>query len=58
MVYSYALYGKYEMLGIYAAIMLSWITEAIFGIIVYLSGKWKSKEYKEYENIKTPQVEA
>jgi len=44
--YSYLLYGKYEMYGIYAAIVLSWITEAIFGFIIYFSGKWKSREYE------------
>ncbi|MBQ6998360.1 MAG: MATE family efflux transporter [Clostridia bacterium] len=48
-IYSYALFGRYEMYGIYAAVVLSWITEAIFGIAVYVSGKWKSKEYKEAE---------
>ena len=48
-IYSYVLFERYEMYGIYAAIVLSWITEAIFGIAVYISGKWKSNEYKEYE---------
>ena len=48
-IYSYVLFERYEMYGIYAAIVLSWITEVIFGIAVYISGKWKSNEYKEYE---------
>lgn len=50
--YSYLLFDKYEMYGIYAAIVLSWITEAIFGLIIYFSGKWKSPEYKAFEKIK------
>ncbi|MBR2860746.1 MAG: MATE family efflux transporter [Clostridia bacterium] len=44
-VFSYVLFNKFEMYGIFAAIVLSWVTEAIFGIIVYFSGKWKSDEY-------------
>jgi putative MATE family efflux protein len=47
--YSYLLYGRFEMYGIYAAIVLSWITEAIFGIIIYLSGKWKNEEFRKLE---------
>lgn len=50
--YSYLLFDKYEMYGIYAAMVLSWITEAIFGLIIYCSGKWKSPEYKAFEKIK------
>ena len=49
--YSYLLFDRYEMYGIYAAIILSWITEAIFGLIVYFSGKWKSAEYRRHENL-------
>jgi len=47
--FSYLLYDKYEMYGIYAAIVLAWVTEAIFGMIIYFSGKWKSPEYREKE---------
>lgn len=46
--YSYLLYPKFEMHGIYLAIALSWITEAVFGLLIYFSGKWKSKEYRDY----------
>jgi len=49
--FSYLLYDKYKMYGIYAAIVLAWITEAIFGAIIYYSNKWKSKEYKERESL-------
>lgn len=48
--YSYLLYERLEMYGIYAAIVLSWITEAIYGLVIYFSGKWKSEEYKLSEN--------
>ena len=47
--FSYLLYGKYKMYGIYAAIVLSWVTEALFGLIIYFSGIWKDKEYKKAE---------
>lgn len=47
--FSYLFYDKYEMYGIFAAIVLAWVTEAIFGAIIYFSGVWKSKEYKEKE---------
>lgn len=46
-VYSYILFGRYEIYGIYAAIVLSWITEAIYGMCIYLSGKWKKNKYME-----------
>lgn len=48
-IYSYLLFEKFGMYGIYAGTALSWITEAIFVSIVYFSGKWKTKEYIEYE---------
>ena len=48
--FSYFLYEKYQMYGIYTAIILSWIVEAVFGAIIYFSGLWKSKEYKEKES--------
>lgn len=47
--FSYLLFPRFEMYGIYAAIVLSWICEAIFGLSVYFSGIWKSKEYKLLE---------
>lgn len=47
--FSYLLFGKFEMYGLYAGMVLSWITEAVFAMCVYLSGAWKSAEYKEYE---------
>ncbi len=43
-IYSYILYAMFEMYGIYIAIVLSWITEAIFGLVIYFSGKWKRDE--------------
>ena len=52
-IYSYLLFDQFEMYGIYAAMVLSWITEAIFGLIIYYSGKWKSPEYKSFEKIKS-----
>lgn len=50
--YSYLLYERFEMYGIYAAIVLAWITEAVFGLIIYFSGRWKSAEYKLMEQAK------
>lgn len=47
--YSYLLYERFEMYGIYAAVVLSWITEAIYGFVIYISGKWKSNEYRKAE---------
>ena len=47
--FSYLLFGRFEMLGIFAAVVLAWITEAIFALFVYFSGKWKSEEYKRCE---------
>lgn len=37
----YALEALWGLYGIYAAMALSWITEAIFAIGVYFSGKWQ-----------------
>lgn len=42
--YSYIFYGIFDMYGIYLAIILSWITEAVFGLCVYFSGKWKNDD--------------
>lgn len=47
--FSYLLYGRFEMYGIYMAIALSWITEAIFGLIIYFSGMWKNEAFKKEE---------
>ncbi len=44
-VFSYILFDKFKMNGIYAAIVLSWVVEAIFGTIIYFSGKWKSVDF-------------
>jgi len=44
--FSYLLYGKFDMYGVYAAVVLSWITEAIFGAFIYFSGKWKTPELR------------
>ena len=44
--YSYILYPKLEMYGIFLAVVLSWITEAILCIFIYVSGRWKNEEYK------------
>lgn len=43
--FSYILFPKYQMYGIYAGIVLSWVVEAIFGTIIYFSGKWKSVDF-------------
>ena len=48
--FSYLLFGRFEMLGIFASVVLAWVTEAIFALIVYFSGKWKSAEYRRYES--------
>ncbi len=45
--FSYLLFERFEMYGIYAAIVLSWITEAIFGTVIYFSGKWKTPELRD-----------
>ena len=45
-VYSYILYPKFEMYGIFIAVVLSWITEAVLCIYIYTSGRWKNDEYK------------
>lgn len=45
-VYSYALFPKAGMYSVYIAMALAWITEAVFGMAVYFSGKWKYKEIK------------
>ena len=47
--FSYLLFEKYEMLGIFSAVVLAWVTEAIFALIVYFSGRWKNDEYRRLE---------
>ncbi len=37
----------YGMYGIFAGWVISWIVEAVFTVIVYISGKWKTQEIKE-----------
>lgn len=44
--YSYILYPKFEMYGIFLAVILSWITEAVLCIFIYATGRWKNEEYK------------
>lgn len=46
-VYSYALFPKIGMYGVYTAMALAWITEAIYGLAVYFSGKWKNKALED-----------
>jgi len=43
-VLSYVLFQKYAMYGIYAGMVLAWICEAVFGGIIFFSGKWKPKK--------------
>ena len=49
--FSYLLFDRFEMYGIFAAVVLAWITEAIFALWVYFSGRWKSEEYKKNEKL-------
>ena len=42
--FSYLLFERFSMYGVYAAVVLSWITEAIYGSVIYFSGKWKTPE--------------
>ena len=42
-VYSVALFPKFEMYGIYAAMVLSWITEVVYGTYVYIKGKCRNE---------------
>lgn len=44
LVFSYLLFQKYAMYGIYAGMVLAWICETIFGGIIFFSGKWKPKK--------------
>lgn len=46
----YALDPLWGLYGIYAAMALSWITEAIFAIIIYTTGKWQTPAMKQALN--------
>lgn len=52
-IYSYALYlimpRELKIYGTYVGLALAWLTEAIFAIVIYKSGKWKTEEYKKLE---------
>lgn len=37
----------YGMYGIFSGWVISWIVEAVFTVIVYISGRWKTAEIKE-----------
>lgn len=41
LVYTFMLVGTYGMKGVFLGWVLSWITEAVFVIVIYLSGIWK-----------------
>ncbi len=43
----YALEPLWGLYGIYSALALSWITEAIFAIIIYISGKWQTPAMRQ-----------
>ncbi len=47
--YSYALFPLYGIYAIFVSVALSWVTEAIFGSIIYFSGIWKNKEHKNFQ---------
>ena len=40
--YSYVLFARFGIYGIFVAVPLAWVTEAIFGSVIYFSGKWKN----------------
>ena len=48
---SYGLAPAYKMDGIYIALILAWITEAVISAVIFFRGKWKTKEYIEKESI-------
>ncbi len=43
----YALEPSFGLYGIYAALALSWIVEAIFSIIIYVTGRWQTPAMRE-----------
>lgn len=47
LIFSVILVKSYGMYGIFAGWVISWIVEAVFTVIVYISGKWQTKEIKE-----------
>lgn len=40
----------WEMDGVYAGFIIAWVLECLLSIIIYVSKKWKSKEYIMLEN--------
>lgn len=53
-IYSYTFYFtvpySFRIYGIYIGFALAWLTEAAFATIVFISGKWKTAEFKKLEN--------
>ena len=51
--YAYIFFGCFpydiKIYGIYAAMSAAYITEVIFAIIIFVTGKWKTPEYKILE---------
>ena len=41
--------NDYRIYGVYLALSAAYITEVIFAFVVYVTGKWKTAEYKELE---------
>lgn len=41
-----ALVPNFEMNGVYIGWVISWIIEAVYVVVIYFSGKWKSEEFK------------
>ena len=48
-IFSLALLPSLEMDGVFLGFILSWATEFMVCVIIYLSKKWKSPKYKEME---------
>ncbi len=46
--YSYVLFPHYGIHAIFVSVALSWVTEAVFGSIIYFSEIWKSEEHKQH----------
>lgn len=51
--YAYIFFGSFpydiKIYGIYAAMSAAYITEVIFAVIIFATGKWKTAEYKMLE---------
>lgn len=41
---TFALVGRFEMDGVYFGFIIAWVTELILSLVIYFSGRWKSKE--------------